>query len=251
MLDLTGKTILVTGADGGVGTGICRQLANFGADVVVHTMDATDKTRELVVALKELGSDSEIVEGNICDPLNCQKIVSNVVERYGRLDGLINNAGVQPLVSFEEITPEQWSFVLEVNATGTHLITKAAAMFMKDYGGSIVHIASVEASTPAPNHIHYDVSKAGVKMHARAAALELGKHCIRVNTVSPGLVNRGDIASEWPEGYQSWMRSVPIKRTAIPEDIGNACSFLMSDLAAFVSGHDLVVDGGMSAVQGW
>ena len=141
---------------------------------------------------------------------------------------------------------------MRTNLTGTFNMTQAAARYMKDHGGgSITHIASVEASLPARNHLHYVSSKAGVKMHARATALEYGQYGIRVNTVSPGLIDAGGLAEAWPHGYNAWCAAVPLGRVCDPVEIGYACAFLASDLAAFVSGADLVADGGMSAVPAW
>src|SRR5699024_6828940 len=157
--------------------------------------------------------------------------------------------GVQPVEPLDGMTVEQWRAVTDVNLTGTFAMTQAAAsaMIADGKGGSITHIASVEASLPAPSHAHYAASKAGVKMHARAAALELGPHNIRVNSVSPGLIDRGDLAETWPQGRESWLAAAPLGRTGTPADIGDACVFLASPLARWISGHDLVVDGGMSA----
>lgn len=118
-------------------------------------------------------------------------------------------------------------------------------------GGSITHIASIEAAHPAPGHAHYSASKAAVVMHARSAALEYGPYGIRVNTVSPGLVDREGLAEDWPDGVRRWQQAVPVGRLGRAEDIGDACVFLASGLASWVSGHDLVVDGGMSARPTW
>jgi NAD(P)-dependent dehydrogenase (short-subunit alcohol dehydrogenase family) len=115
----------------------------------------------------------------------------------------------------------------------------------------ITHIASIEASRPAPAHAHYAVAKAGLVMHARAAALELGPAGIRVNTVSPGLVDRPGLAEAWPEGVASWIAHAPLGRLATAEDIGDACVLLASPAASFITGQDLAVDGGMLATPGW
>src|SRR5690625_3480396 len=150
------------------------------------------------------------------------------------------------------MTVADWEAVVNVNLSGTFAMTQAVAARMKATGGgSITHIASVEASLPAPNHAHYASSKAGVKMHARAAALELGPANIRVNSVSPGLIDRGDLAQTWPQGRDSWLAAAPLGRTGTPDEIGDACVFLASPLARWITGHDLVVNGGMSAVPAW
>jgi NAD(P)-dependent dehydrogenase (short-subunit alcohol dehydrogenase family) len=115
----------------------------------------------------------------------------------------------------------------------------------------MTHIASIEASRPAMAHAHYSAAKAGLVMHARAAALELGSAGIRVNTVSPGLVERPGLEEAWPEGVSSWRAHAPLGRLATPADIGNACVLLASPAASFITGQDLAVDGGMLATPGW
>lgn len=118
-------------------------------------------------------------------------------------------------------------------------------------GGSIVHIASIEGSRPAVGHAHYSASKAGLIMFARSAALEYGARGIRVNTVSPGLIDRPGLDRDWPEGVARWHAAAPLRRLGCPEDIGDACVFLASPSASWITGHDLVVDGGVSAHPTW
>ena len=123
---------------------------------------------------------------------------------------------------------------------------------MRDQGGgSVTHIASVEAGFPAPGHAHYGASKAEVVMHARSAALEYGPWGVRVNTVSPGLIDREGLADAWPEGVRRWREASAVGRLGRPEDVGDACVFLASPLASWVTGHDLVVDGGATSRPTW
>ena len=251
-ISISGSTVLITGATGGLGKGIALRFANAGANIVLHHRSSPEITEEFAEKLREFGTSTLIVSADIRDEVECQAIVDAAVSKFGRLDALVNNAGVQPVEPLEGMTVAQWEAVVNTNLSGTFAMTQAAASQMKIAGGgTITHIASVEASLPAPNHAHYAASKAGVKMHARAAALELGPHNIRVNTVSPGLIDRGDLAESWPQGRDSWLRSAPLSRTGTPEDIGDACVFLASPLARWITGHDLVVDGGMSAVPAW
>ncbi|MFE2386117.1 SDR family oxidoreductase, partial [Streptomyces misionensis] len=118
-------------------------------------------------------------------------------------------------------------------------------------GGTITHIASIEAARPAPGHAHYGAAKAAVVTHARAAALEYGSEGIRVNTVSPGLIDRPGLAQAWPDGVRRWLAAAPAARLGRPEDVADACVFLASPLASWITGHDLVVDGGVSARPTW
>lgn len=250
---LSGSTVLITGATGGLGKGIARRFASAGANIVLHHRSSPEIAEQFAAELRALDAPTLTVSGDIRDEAQCAAMVAAAVSEFGHLDALVNNAGIQPVAPLEGMTVAEWEEVVNVNLSGTFAMTQAAAAAMRESGrgGSITHIASVEASLPAPNHAHYAASKAGVKMHARAAALELGPHKIRVNTVSPGLIDRGDLAESWPQGRESWMRAAPLGRTGTPEDIGDACVFLASPLARWISGHDLVVDGGMSAVPAW
>lgn len=162
------------------------------------------------------------------------------MEAFGRIDSLVNNAGVQPLQPLETVTLQQWEEVHAVNINGTFNIPQAAAKSMIETGGgSITNIASVEASLPAPNHAHYTSSKAAAKMFARAATLEYGKYGIRVNSVSPGLIDRGDLDESWPQGRDSWLRKCPLGRVGTPIDVAYACVFLASDMASWAAGVDM------------
>lgn len=249
--DLDGLVVLITGGDGGIGSGLTRRFGQAGASVVIHHQGGSTRAHELADEIRAGGGRAATAEGDVRDLDQCRDVVRTAVEAFGRLDALVNNAGVQPVQPLEGMSVADWDAVVQVNLTGVFAMTQAATAVMRETGGSVTHIASVEATLPAPHHAHYASAKAAVKMHARAAALELGGYGIRVNTVSPGLVDRGDLAESWPRGRDSWLSRVPLARTATPQDVADACVFLASPLAAFVSGHDLVVDGAMSSVPAW
>lgn len=253
MIDLAGKSVLITGADGGLGKGLVRQFAAANATVVIHSLGPSQTAEKMAAHIVENGGSALTVHGDICDEQTMAIVVDEIVERCGRIDILVNNAGIQPLCALSEMDKATFDQTVDVDLTGTFVVTQAVAKAMRKdgKGGVITHIASIEASLPARNHAHYNAAKAGVKMFARSGALEYGDAGIRVNSVSPGLVDVGGLAEAWPEGYNSWMKAVPMSRTAFPDDIGKACVFLASDYASFISGHDLVVDGGMSAVAAW
>ncbi|MDE1656783.1 SDR family NAD(P)-dependent oxidoreductase [Actinotignum sanguinis] len=254
MSELKDKVVLITGADGNLGSGIARVFAQAGASVIVHSLRESTRANELAKELRDIGVSAFQVVGDICSEADVDEMIEAAFQQCGNVDVLVNNAGVQPVISLEEMTVEQWKQVVNVNLNGTFIVSKkmASRMVHANVAGSIINIASVEASIPAMNHAHYDASKAGVKMMTRNFALEFGKYGIRVNSVSPGLIDSdGRLAESWPAGYQSWMAGVPLRRTANTQDIGRACVFLASESASFISGHDLVVDGGMSAVAGW
>lgn len=244
LLDLTGKVVVVTGAGGGIGGGIVRRMAAAGASVVAHTrMSPVDQGE---------GEVTE-VQGDLTTEDGPAVLVDAARERHGRIDALVNNAGIQPVAPFTDLNDQQWAQMIDTNLTAVHRLTQAAASAMRDQGagGSIVHIASIEARHPTPLHGHYATAKAGLVMHAKAAALAWGPHGIRVNSVSPGLIDRPGLAEDWPEGVQRWLAAVPLGRLGTAEDVGDACVFLCSDLARWITGADLVVDGGILTNPTW
>ncbi|CCK29059.1 glucose 1-dehydrogenase [Streptomyces davaonensis JCM 4913] len=247
---LEGQIALVTGAGGGIGRGIALRLAEQGAAVALHCRTSVQSAHELAAEIGE----SVVLQGDLTVEEECHRVVREAAEwGGGRLTALVNNAGVQPVQELPGMTAAEWRAVLDANLTSVFACTQAAAEVMRGQGGggSVTHIASIEARMPAQGHAHYAAAKAAVAMHARSAALEYGRDGIRVNTVSPGLIERDGLAEAWPEGVRRWRRATAVGRLGRPEDVGDACVFLASPLASWITGHDLVVDGGVSARPTW
>ncbi|WP_232665355.1 SDR family NAD(P)-dependent oxidoreductase [Pseudonocardia sp. TRM90224] len=249
--DLSGSTVVVTGASGGIGAGVAARFADAGAAVVVHHHRSAAAAAEVVEGIGRRGGRAVAAQADVTDPAACAAVMDVAVERFGRLDAVVAAAGIQPVAELETMDVASWRAVVDTNATGSFVTVQSAAARMRAAGGSITVIASIEGSRPARSHAHYASAKAAVIMLARAGALEYGQHGIRVNTVSPGLVRRPGIEGGWPDGVASWRGAAPLGRLGEPSDIGDACVFLASPMARWVSGHDLVVDGGMSAVPAW
>lgn len=246
---LDDDVIIVTGAGGWIGAGIARCVAAAGARLVLHYRSAGDAAEALAGELRAAGSEAATVQADIAEEAGARAIIDAAVRAFGRLDGVVNNAGVQPLGDLLSLTVEEFREVVDVNVTGTHLVTVAAVrrMIEQGSGGSIVQIASLEGSQPARDHGHYNAAKAGVINHARAAALEFGEHGVRVNCVSPGVIGRPGIEDAWPEGVARYTSASPLGRLGTPRDVGDACVFLLSDAATWLTGIDLPVDGGVSS----
>lgn len=245
------RTVLVTGASGGIGRAIARRFAVTGDAVVVHYRTGAEAAREAVARIEADGGEALAVGGDLADEDGCRAVVEEAAAWRGGLGALVNNAGTQPTQDLPSMTLADWRAVVDTNLTSVFACTQAAAPFLAASGGSVTHIASIEAAHPAPLHAHYSASKAAIVAHARAAAQEYGPLGVRVNTVSPGLVARDGLEEQWPEGVRRWREAAPNGQLGLPENVGDACVFLASSAAAWINGHDLVLDGGVSASPSW
>lgn len=250
LLDLAGKVALVTGASQNIGAGIARRLAEAGAAVAVHYRSREESAAEVVGAIAAAGGRAHALQADLAETGGVERLIAGTLEAFGALDIAINNAGAFPVRPLLDMTLDEWQAMYADNVESAFLCTQAAARRMREAGGgAIVNVASIEALAPAPDHSHYGSAKAAVAMFTRAAAQELGPYGIRVNAVSPGLIARPGIAEDWPDGVQRWMKQVPLRRLGEAEDVADACLFLASPAARFISGHNLVVDGGMLSAK--
>ncbi len=247
LFDFSGKVVLVTGAGHGIGTGIALRFAQAGAAVAVHYRSSEAGATKVVESIRALGVRTLPIQADIRDKPEVDALIARAVQQLGRLDILVNNAGAQPLSSLLDMTESQWDEVIDTNLRGAFLCTQtvAAQMIRQGTGGAIVNIASIEAENPAQHHSHYNVSKAGIVMHTRSAARELGPHGIRVNSVSPGVIWSEGIEEGWPDGVSRYLKAVPLGRLGSFEDGADACLFLASPAARWITGANLVVDGGV------
>ena len=254
LLDLNGRTVLVTGASGGIGAGIAIRLAEAGAAIVVHYASARDAANSVVERIKAQGGKALAMQADLSITSECHQLVHAIAEQFHELDALVNNAGIQPVANFEAIDAEQWTRLMQTNTAGPFHLTQAFAQHFckaRSSSGAIVNIASIEGHQPVAGHIHYASSKAAMLMMSKATAKELGPQGIRVNAVSPGLIHRAGIEKDWPEGVQRWQQSAPLGRLGQPDDVADAVLFLLSDAARWITGAEIVVDGGVSVNSTW
>lgn len=248
LLNLSGRVAMITGASQGIGACIARRFAEAGASVVVHFRSHEEDAAAVAASIRDTGGRATCVQADLKDAAAASGIVQQAIEDFGTLDILINNAGKFPNRSLLDMTQDEWRDMYGSVVDSTMLCTQAAARHMRSSGGgAIVNIASIGAVHPAPDHSHYNSAKAAVVMFTTSAALELAGYGIRVNAVSPGLITRPGIERQWPDGVQRWKSKCLLGRLGQPEDVADACLFLASPAARWITGQNLVVDGGVTA----
>ena len=251
LLDLSGKTILVTGASGNIGQGIARRLAEAGAAIVAHYRSDRAAADALVADIS--AAPSFAIQADLQSEADILQMMEVISDSTPQLDGVVNNAALQSVCALPDMSGGTWREVVSANLDGAFLVSRYAAEAMRQTNtrGAIVNIASIEGTDPAIGHAHYAASKAGLIMLTRSLALEYGCHGIRANAVSPGLIDRAGLADNWPAGVSSWLGHVPLGRLGLPDDVADAVLYLLSPASRWVSGSNLVVDGGMSSVSRW
>ena len=245
--------MLVTGANSGIGRVIASRLALGGYDVAVNYKADEPAATKLAADLERASSGHVFaVYADVGRRQDVEQMFEVVLDRFGQLDALVNNAGVQvekPLLELEE---SEWDFVLNTNLKGYFLCLQRAANHMKERrSGAIVNIGSGCNKIPFPMLSSYSVSKAGIDMLTKAAAVELGPLGIRVNCVGPGAIDTDRTQRETADFAGKWARLTPLRRIGTPEDVAEAVEFLLSEKASFINGQTLWVDGGLFTVAPW
>lgn len=243
---LENKTAIITGATRGIGKGIAEVFAQQGANVAFTYSSSVDAANALEKELQLYGVKAKGYQSNAADFDAAQELAAQVLEEFGAIDILINNAGITKDNLLMRISEEDFDKVININLKSVFNLTKAVIRpMMKQRKGSIINMSSVVGVKGNAGQTNYAASKAGVLGFTKSVALELGSRNIRCNAIAPGFIETEMTAALPEETVKGWTNAIPLKRGGTPEDVANACVFLASDMSAYITGQTLNVDGGM------
>ena len=243
---LEGKVAIVTGASRGIGKAIAQQFIAQGAKVAFTYRSSAEAAAALEQELSAGGGTVKGFQSDAASMTDAERLAGEVVEVFGTVDIVINNAGITDDTLLMRMTEEQWDRVISVNLKSCFNLTKAVMRTMlKARSGSIVNISSVVGVQGNAGQANYAASKAGILGFTKSVALELGSRNIRCNAIAPGFIETEMTAKLDADTVQGWRDAIPLKRGGTPEDVANLCVFLASDMSAYITGQTLNVDGGM------
>lgn len=243
---LEDKVVLITGASRGIGKAIAQNLATQGANIAFTFLSSVEKGKALEEELAASGTTVKGYQSDASDFKAADELVTNVVADFGKIDVLINNAGITRDTLIMRMTEEHWDDVMRINLKSAFNLVKAATKpMMRARAGSIINITSVVGIMGNAGQANYAASKAGMIGFTKSVAKELGSRNIRCNAIAPGFIETEMTGELNEDKLKEWLSGIPLKRAGTGEDIANACAYLGSDMAAYVTGQVLVVDGGM------
>ena len=259
---LAGQKALVTGANSGIGQAVAVGMARAGADVIVNYVTNDAAAQEVVKLIEAEGVRGLAIEADVSKEIEVTDMFKKALDAFGTLDILVPNAGLQRDSALVDMTLSEWNTVLSINLTGQFLcIREAVKEFLRRgvrkevsvAAGKIICMSSVHEVIPWAGHANYAASKGGIFMMMKSMAQELAPHRIRVNSIGPGAIRTPINTSAWntPEAYAALMELVPYRRIGEPEDIANVAVFLASDMADYINGITIFVDGGMTCYPGF
>jgi 3-oxoacyl-[acyl-carrier protein] reductase len=243
---LAGKVALVTGASKGIGKSIAETFAAHGADVAFTYLSSVEAGQQVENELARFGTTIKGYRSDASDFAAAEQLINDIVADFGKIDVLVNNAGITKDNLLMRMSEEDFDRVIQVNLKSVFNTTKAVQkFFLKQRKGSIINMSSVVGVKGNAGQANYAASKAGMIGFSKSVALELGSRNIRCNVVAPGFIETEMTGKLDEKTVQGWRDAIPLKRGGKPEDIANACLFLASDLSDYITGQVLLVDGGM------
>ncbi len=259
---LTGQTVVVTGANSGIGAGCALSMGEAGANVVVNYVTKPETAQEIVAQIQAMGSQAVAIQADVSNEAQVIAMFQEAVKTFGTVDILIANAGLQRDAKFEEMTVEQWDLVMNVNLKGQFLCAREAIREFLRRGprpeisaatGKIICMSSVHEIIPWSGHVNYASSKGAIRMFMQSLAQEYGDRKIRVNSICPGAIQTPINTGAWstPQALASLMTLIPYNRIGQPSDIGKLAVFLASDDSDYMTGASLFIDGGMTVFEGF
>jgi len=251
--DLKNKVVIITGARRGMGKTHALKFAEAGSKVVVSDISEED-CQKVVEEIEKAGGEALAIKCDVSKKDEVDEMVKKTVEKFGKVDILVNNAGIADFKPFLELTEEDWDKTIDINLKGNFLCAQAAAKEMaKQKSGSIVNIASIamgQTGVGFPNLAHYSSSKAGIVGMTETLAQELAPYNIRINVISPGVIETPmvDPITQDEKVMEGTLARIPLKRMGRPEEVSSLVLFLASDASSYMTGSDVVIDGGWLAV---
>ena len=245
---LNGKVAVVTGASKGIGAGIAKEFAEADASVVVNYASDKQGADRVVDEITKRGGKAIVIQGNVAKKADVDKLFSEAEKAFGKIDIVVNNAGVYEFMPLEEVTEQQFHRMFDTNVLGILLVTQEGLKHFNANGGSIINISSLASSLTPPTGVIYNATKAAVDAITRTLAKELGPRKIRVNSINPGMVvTEGVLAGGYTEGdmRKTFESLTPLGRIGGTEDIAPAAVFFASDGSAWITGETLVIAGGL------
>jgi NAD(P)-dependent dehydrogenase (short-subunit alcohol dehydrogenase family) len=251
LFSLNGKTSLVTGASRGIGKALAEGQLRAGARTILVSSNA-EALGKVVEEFRRDNLAAEAIPADLSNREQVDRLIEEVKQRCGRLDVMINAAGVTTALPLEEYSDEVWERTLRINLEAPFLLARGLVGLMKDHGGSIINITSLAAELGFPNNPAYAASKGGIKQLSKALAAELGPMGVRVNNIGPGYIRTQMTSFSWddPQRRQERSDSTLLGRWGIPEDLAGLAVFLAADASSYITGQDIFVDGGWLA-KGW
>lgn len=260
-LNLKNQVAIITGSSTGIGAACAIGLAAEGVKVVVNYHSSDKEAKKVVKQIKAAGGKAIAVQADVSVEKDVKKLIKACLDKFGHLDIMVANAGLQADASFTEMTLKQWNKVISVNLTGQFLACREAAKLFRKQGvhkhgraaGKIICMSSVHDEIAWAGHVNYATAKGGVKMMMESMAQELAQDKIRVNAISPGAIQTDINKDAWddPKALEKLLTLIPYGRIGQGEDVANVCSFLCSDAADYITGATIYVDGGMMLYPGF